>query len=391
MTNRSKALGLATVMAVLVVLVLAGCGNDGKSSAAGMTSYSSGDKAGDNPGLFTVPADQMAHLQLVTVTPRRLERVLRLPGSVAYNAFTTTPVISQVSGPVSRVVVIPGQAVKRGQPMLYVSSPDFAQLRSNYLKARDAHALAHKNYVRAQDLFEHHAIAQRDLEQAESAEVQAQADMEAAEQSLRIMGVNNPEAVLQGKNSPEVAVLAPITGEVVERLVAPGQLLQSGNTQCFTISNMNSVWVMVNVYQQDLAYVHVGDEATIQTDAYPDVFRGKISYLGAALDPNTHTLQARIETQNPKEKLKKDMYVTAMVHAGAIKDALTVPDAALLRNSDNQPFVYVAQDSNKFAQRVVTVGDSEQGLTQVVSGLRPGERVVADGSLFLQFQNALQH
>ncbi len=371
-----------------MVLVLAGCGGD--KSAAHTTSYSVHEAGADTAKLFSVPPEQMSHLRILTVQPMRMERTLRLPGAVAYNAFTTTPVISQVSGPVSRIVVVPGQVVQRGQPMLYVSSPDYAQLRSNYLKARDAHALAHKAYVRAQDLYQHHAIAERDLEQAESAEVQAQADMEAAEQSLRIIGVNDPDALVQGKNNPEVRVLAPITGEVVERLVAPGQLLQAGSTQCFTISDMRSVWVMVNVYQQDLAYVHVGDLATIQTDSYSGVFKGKISYLGAALDPNTHTLQARIETQNPGEKLKKDMYVTALVGAGVVEEALAVPDAAILRNAENEPFVYVSAGENKFAQRLVKLGQEQKGETQVVSGLQAGDRVVADGSLFLQFQNSLQ-
>jgi membrane fusion protein, heavy metal efflux system len=376
--------------ALAAMLLLVACGESAKS-AGSMTSYSSNDNKADTAGVFSLPPDQLAHMQIVTVAPTKIERVLRLPGSVAYNAFTTTPVISQVSGPVSRIAVVPGQVVSRGQPMLFVSSPDFAQLRSNYLKARDAHSLAHKNYVRSKDLYEHHAVAERDLQQAESVESQAQADLEAAEQSLRIMGVSDPDAMVSGKKSPEVAVRAPITGEVVERLVAPGQLLQSGNTQCFTISNMTSVWVMVNVYQQDLSYVHVGDPAVIQTDAYADKFQGKISYLGAALDPNTHTLQARIVTQNPGEKLKKDMYVTALVRAGTINDALAVPDSAVLRTAENEPFVYVAQGDNKFLQRLVKLGESHSGQTQIVAGLQAGDRVVGDGSLFIQFQNALQH
>ncbi len=369
-------------LAVLVAAIGLACSNDRTANAAAKT-------AAEQPRLFTVPKDQLSHIQIFTVQPTSLDRILRLPGTVAYNGFTTTPVISQVSGPVGRIVVVPGQVVRAGQPMLYVSSPDFAQLRSNYIKASDAHALAHKNYARAQDLYAHHAIAERDLQAAESAEVQAQADLEAAEQSLRIVGIVHP-ADLTKARSPEVPVSAPISGEVVERLVAPGQLLQGGNTQCFTISDMRSVWVMVNVYQQDLSAVHVGDLARIQTDAYPDVFTGKISYIGAALDPNTRTLQARVETQNPKEKLKKDMYVSVVLHAGTIKDALAVPDSAVLRNNDNEPFVYVDQGDDKFGERLVKLGQSSEGKIQITSGLKPGDRVVADGSLFLQFQNSLQ-
>ena len=136
---------------------------------------------------------------------------------MAYNSFQTTPVITQVSGPVSRMVVVPGQKVHRGEPMLYVASPDFSQLRTNYLKARDAHALAHKSYVRAQDLYQHHAIAVKDLEQAESAEMQASGDLAAAEAALKVMGVGDPEALAKAPPSFEVPVLAPIAGEVVEQ------------------------------------------------------------------------------------------------------------------------------------------------------------------------------
>jgi cobalt-zinc-cadmium efflux system membrane fusion protein len=379
---RTRIAVITYLAAALIIGVTAGCSQE-------KTAKASSKNADDQPRLFSVPPNQMSHIQIVTVQPSSMERVLRLPGTVAYNAFTTTPVISQVSGPVGRIVVVPGQIVKAGQPMLYVSSPDFAQLRSNYIKASDAHALAHKNYARAQDLYAHHAIAERDLQAAESAEVQAQADLEAAEQSLRIVGITRPSDMVKA-TSPEVSVAAPISGEVVERLVSPGQLLQGGNTQCFTISDMRTVWVMVNVYQQDLANVRIGDAAKIQTDAYPDVFTGKISYVGAALDPNTRTLQARVVTANPHEELKKDMYVNVLLHAGTIQNALVLPDSAVLRNNDNEPFVYVDEGNNKFGERLVKIGPSGDGKTQILSGIKPGDRVIADGSLFLQFQNSLQ-
>ena len=189
--------------------------------------------------------------------------------------------------------------------MLYVASPDYSQLRTNYLKAKDAYSLAQKNYVRSQDLYQHHAIAVKDLEQAESAEVQAGGDVASAEAALKVMGVTDPDAVEKGPSSYEVPVRAPIGGEVVEQLVSAGQLLQPGNTQCFTISDMSTVWVLVNVYQKDLPYVRVGDQVTIQTDAYPDIFRGRISYVAAALDPNTRTLHGPYRHRESRRKAEK--------------------------------------------------------------------------------------
>jgi cobalt-zinc-cadmium efflux system membrane fusion protein len=375
--------GFAAVSAML--LALAACEGPGPNAA-----YSNSSKSSDSAELFTIPQEQMSHVQVLTVQPTTLTRSLRLTGAVAYNSFHTTPVITQVSGPVSRVVVVPGQKVDKGEPMLYVASPDYSQLRTNYLKAKDAYALAQKANARAQDLYQHHAIAEQNLEQAQSAEVQASGDLASAQAALKVMGISDPDALVKAPPSFEVPVRAPIGGLVVEQDVAAGQLLQTGATQCFMISDISTVWVLVNVYQKDLPYVHVGDAVTIQTDAYPDDFHGRISYVAASLDPNTRTLQARIETSNPGDKLKKDMYVVATVNAGTIPNAIALPDAAVLRDSENQPFVYAAASSNQFGRRSVTLSESLNGQTEITSGLKAGDRVIGNGSLFLQFANSLQ-
>jgi cobalt-zinc-cadmium efflux system membrane fusion protein len=377
--------------AVLVTLLAASCARHAADANPAPATSGSGGSDDSRARLFSVPQEQMSHVQVVTVEPTRLRRVLRLPGTVAYNFFETTPVITQISGPVSRILIVPGENVQVGQPMLFVASPDFAQLRTNYLKAKDALALAQKSYARSQDLYQHRVIAQADLEQAESTQNQAQADLQAAEQALKVIGIEHPESLSKDTTMPEVPVLAPIAGEAVERLVSPGQVIQAGATQVFTISNMGSVWVLVSVYERDMGTVHMGDAVTIQTDAYPEEFHGRISYIGAALDPNSHTLQVRIVTQNLGEKLKKDMYVTATIQAGAIPNALTVPDSAVLRDAQNEPFVYVEVSPNQFGERPVTVGENADGKTRVLEGLKTGERVIADGSLFLQFQNSFQH
>jgi cobalt-zinc-cadmium efflux system membrane fusion protein len=376
----------AFVAASAILLLSAGCGGSRPVAPAD----SNGPKSSDNAELFTIPQDQMAHVQVITVQPATLTRILRLTGAVAYNSFRTTPVITQVSGPVAKVVVVPGQKVKQGEPMLYVASPDYSQLRTNYLKAKSAYALAQMAYARARDLYQHKAIAEQNLEQAESAEVQAGGDLAAAQAALKVMGIADPDALVQAPPSFEVPVKAPISGEVVEQDVSAGQLIQPGTTQCFMISDISNVWVLVNVYQKDLPYVRVGDVVAIQTDTYPETFHGRISYVAASLDPSTRTLQARIETNNPGEKLKKDMYVVATVNAGAIPNAIAVPDASVLRDSENQPFVYAAMSSNQFGRRSVTLGESLNGQTQITGGLKAGDHVIGNGSLFLQFANSLQ-
>ena len=368
--------------ASVLTLALAGC--------EGSTPNSTYAKNPNDPELFTIPQEQMSHVQVLTVQPTTLSRTLRLNGAVAYNNFHTTPVITQVSGPVNRIVVVPGQHVKQGEPMLYVASPDYSQLRTNYLKARDAYALAQKAYARALDLYQHKAIAEQGVEQAQSAEVQAGGDLASAQAALKVLGITDPDALVKAPPTFEVPVKAPISGEVVEQNVSAGQLLQTGTTQCFMLSDTSTVWVLVNVYQKDLPYVRVGDSVGIQTETYPQVFHGRISYVAAALDPSTRTLQARIETSNPGEKLKKDMYVVATVNAGKITNAIALPDTAVLRDTENQPFVYVGVSSNQFGRRAVTLGESLNGQTEITSGLKPGDHVIGNGSLFVQFANSLQ-
>jgi membrane fusion protein, heavy metal efflux system len=384
----------APALASSVLMVsLAGCGSGDSESK--MTSYSSSESKAETAALFTVPQEQMPHVQVVSVEKSTLPRVLRLTGAVAYNAFMTTPVFAAIGGPVHELLVTPGETVRQGQPLLTVNSPDYSAARSAYIKARDAFQLAEKFYIRAQGLFEHGAIAEADFQQAESNRNQAQADLQSTEDALRVLGINDPESLVNNppKTTAQIPVLAPVGGEIVERLVGPGQLLQAGATQVFTISDMSTVWVLVNVYQGEVSYVHLGDVVDVSTDSYPEVFHGKISYIATAVDPNTRTLQARIVTENPGKKLKKDMYVTASVNAGSVANALTVPDAAVLHDTENQPFVYVQSSAkqNEFARRVVQLGESHGGRTQITDGLKEGEHVVGDGSLFLQFKNSFQH
>jgi cobalt-zinc-cadmium efflux system membrane fusion protein len=382
--HRSAAnLGITAVMA----LALAAC--SAEKSASEMTSFSSKADKGQTPGLFTIPAEQMSHVQVVTVEASNLPRVLRLTGAVSYNAFNTTPVITQVGGPVSRLLAVPGQRVKKDQALLEVSSPDYSLLFASYLKARDTFRVADKNYDRAKDLYEHHAIAERDLLSAESDRIQAQADLNASLLGLKILGIPKPED-LEKSPTAEIPLYAPIGGEIVERDVAPGQLLQAGVTQAFIISDMSSVWVLANIYQSDLADVKTGDDVTVQTDSYPDAFHGKISFISPALDPTTRTLQARIVVDNPGEKLKNNMYVTATVNAGSTRNAIAVPDASVLRDDENQPFVYVATGSDQFGRRAVEIGASQGGQTQITKGLAPGDKVVGNGAVFLQFANSFQ-
>ena len=389
--RRHSALLLALALSIVAALAAA-CDSGPGASESKMTSYTASEKKADTAQTFHITPEQTAHIEIASAKKESLPRTLRLTGSVAYNAFLTTPVFAAIGGPVHEILVAPGQAVAKGQPLLTVTSPDYSVARSAYIKARDAFALADKMYARARDLFAHGAIAEADLQLAESNRNQAHADLESTADALRALGLHDPEAVAKNpvESTAEIPVTAPVAGEIVERLVGPGQLLQAGATQCFTISDTGSVWVLVNVYQGDLAFIRVGQGVEVATDSYPETFHGKISYIAPSMDATTRTLQARIVAQNPGRKLKKDMYVSAIVRAAAIENALTVPEAAVLRDAENEPFVYVQDAANEFSRRQVVLGEAGNGRVQIKSGLKDGEHVAGNGSLFLQFMNSLE-
>lgn len=361
-----------------LLLTLAGCGGGGANH---MTSFA-GRSKGPHAQYLSVPAAQRGQVRVVQVQAQSLPRTLRLAGTVSYNTFATTPVISQLDGPVTRVVVVPGETVRAGQPLCYVDSPGFSQMRAHFLKARDTARLAGVQLKRARDLYAHHAIALQQLQAAQSQMAQSQADLDAARQALVVLGIKNPAAAGAVTAIP---VLAPVSGEIVSRGVEPGQYVRAGGTQAFLISNLNTVWVLAHVYQRELRWVRPGETATIETDAYPGHFHGRITYIAPEVDPATRTLQVRIVTANPRQELKKGMYVTALIHAGTMAHALVVPAAAVLRNGENQPFVYRQAAPTRFAMQMVSLGITQNGMTQITSGLRAGEPVIAHGSLFLQF------
>src|SRR5580693_1761990 len=189
-------------------LAFAGCGSSPGQSESKMTSYSGTESKADTAALFSVPQDQMGHIQVVAVEKTKLPRVLRLTGNATYNAFKTTPVFSAIGGPVNQILVAPGESVHAGQPLLTVNSPDYSAARSAYIKARDAFLLAEKFFTRAQDLFAHGAISEADFQQAESNRNQAQADLQSSEDTLRVLGINDPESLV--KNPPKTTSQIPV-------------------------------------------------------------------------------------------------------------------------------------------------------------------------------------
>jgi membrane fusion protein, heavy metal efflux system len=379
----------ALVFIALFVWLLAGCNSPKKVDA-----QAPAEGTGVQAALFTVPKEQLAHLRIAPVERTTWYTTVQTTGTVDWDADHTTQAITQVNGPISRILVDLGAKVAAGDPLLYVASPDVSNAISAYKKARNREDLTHRVMDRSKELLDRGAIAVKDFEGAQADYNDAMSDVQSALQALKIFGITQKEiddAQRQGMPiSPELAVRAPIAGAIVQKLVSPGQFIQAGTTVCFVISDVSKVWVQGHVFDHDLASVRVGNAVEESNPALGRSFRGVVSYIGSMVDPATRTTPVRVVTENPQDLLKKDMFVNAVIHTQTQRNILTVPVAAVLHDAQNEPFVYVEQEPDKFAQRQVKVGAQQGGSVEIVSGIQAGDRVVSDGSIFLQFANSYQ-
>jgi cobalt-zinc-cadmium efflux system membrane fusion protein len=380
--------------AVLTALAIGAAGCSRGGAQQNPQRGSSYDAEHPQAVLFTVPPNQLPHLRIMPVRKATWSLTIHTTGTVDWDNNHTTQAISQVSGPIVRILVEPGASVQAGEPLLYVSSPDVASATSAYKKARNRLDLAKRTLDRDKDLVEHHAIPRKDYEGAQADYNDAFTEVQNDLAALKIFGITQQqiaEAERQGLAiSPQLALRAPIAGTVVQRLVLPGQLVQAGATTCFLISDVSTVWVEGHIYDRDLAAVHIGDAVDETNPSFAQVFHGVLAYIGAMVDPATRTTPVRIVTRNPGGRLKKDMFVEAVVHTRTRRGVLAVPTSAVPHNAQNEPFVYVEAAAGKFAQRLVTAGTEQQNETEILSGLKEGENVVAEGSVFLQFANSYQ-
>jgi cobalt-zinc-cadmium efflux system membrane fusion protein len=305
---------------------------------------------------------------------------VRAPARVAFDDLKTSEVTPLVSGKVARVLVREGDVVKAGQPLLAIASPDSSDTAANL--SRDRSQLRGKQTIlaRDEDLYAHKAISLEELQQA-------RLDVEAAQTT-----VHNDEAhaAMTGASSGAAQLLSPIAGTVVARMVSVGDPVQAETTTCFTITDPTAIWVVSQLYQDDLRRVALGDVAKISAPVLDTPVEGKVIYIGASIDADTLTIPVRIAANNPSGLLKQGMYVDAEIVPAKTEEAIVVPTAAVLHDADNLPFVYVQTQPGTFARRHVQLGDQVGDGYAITNGLTDGTQVLTDGALFVQFADSLE-
>ncbi len=337
-------------------------------------------QSAEDRNLFEV--DHPERFQLTRAVPHTVTPELRVTGTVNPDISRNVPVISLASGRVIEINARLGDTVTKGQLLLKVQSADISGAYNDYQQALADEDLARKQFERSKQLYEKGAIAQKDLEIAESAETKAKVTIKTTTEHLRVLGVDPDHP------SPIVEITAPVSGVITDQQVTNAAGVQGlGAPSPFTISDLTHVWIICDVFENDLEDVHIGETADIRLNAYPNrVLHGAISNIGPVLDPNIRTAKVRIEVENPG-LMRPAMFVTATFHGRRKETRATVPATAILHLHDRD-WVYVPLGGKQFRRVEIVGGDMLPGdLQEVISGIAADQQVVANA---LEFQNTVQ-
>src|ERR1019366_6342994 len=325
--------------------------------------------------------DHPEQFPLVTAVEHRSHAALAVTGTVSPDIARTVPVISLASGRIVAIYARLGDEVKKGQLLLKIRSDDISGGFANYQMAKADETLARTQYERAQDLFKHGAIALNDLQIAQDTEDKAKVTLDTTAEHLKLLGSKVDQV------TGIVDITAPVSGVITDQQVTNAAGVQSLGTSPFTISDLSYVWIICDVYENDLASVHIGDPADITLSAYPDrMLQRKVSNFLPVLDPNLRTGKVRIEVQNPG-LLRVGMFVTAAFRGQKEEVNTAVPSSAILHLHDRD-YVYIPTPGNKFKRVEVVGGESlPNGSQEIKSGIKPGVQVVSNA---LAMQNTVE-
>ncbi|MDE1941911.1 MAG: efflux RND transporter periplasmic adaptor subunit [Betaproteobacteria bacterium] len=309
-------------------------------------------------------------------------------GSIAFNDDRTVPVFPAYQGKISAIYTDVGQDVRKGAPLYAVESPDLLQAESTLITTAGVRDLTQRALDRAQQLYGVQGISEKDLQQAISDQQSAEGAYKAARDAVRIFGktdVQINQIVLARRVDAALLVVSPINGRVVSRSAAPGILAQPGTAPApFTVADISTLWMIANVSESDAPALHLGQPVEVSVMAYPGRrFQGKITNIGAAVDPNTHRLAVRAEIGDPRHELRPGMLANFVIQTGAPTHSPAVPVDSVVRENDGSMSVWVTSDHRRFYRRTVTLGLQQDGQYQILGGIQPGESVATEGAIFL--------
>ena len=331
---------------------------------------------------------QVKLIQVGVVEERNFVPKQDAMGSIAFNDDKSVQVFPTYAGKITEVFSDVGRDVEKGQPLYAVDSPDLLQAESTLISAASVRELTTRALDRARQLFEVQGISQKDLQQAISDQQSAEGAYKAARDAVRIFGKSESQidALIANRHiDASLLVRSPISGRVVSRNAAPGTLTQPGTAPApFTVADISLLWMLANVPESNVPMLRAGQSVEVRLMAYPDrLFQGKITNIGAAVDPGTHRVLVRSEVQDAKHELRPGMLANFVIQAGEAKRSPAVPLDGIVREGDGTMTAWVTTDRRRFFKRTVTLGLQQDGAYQILTGLMPGEIVASEGAIFL--------
>jgi len=335
---------------------------------------------------------QLTRLKIEPVGERSFPVERAAVGSIDFNEEMSLQVFTPYQGRIITLFAKVGDEVKKGDTLFTIDSPDLLTAESSLISAAGVSELTSRNLARLRQLYETRAIAQKDLEQAISDQQAAEGAIRAARDSVRLFGKTEADIdriVTERKADPVLVIPSPITGRITARNAAPGLFVQPGNAPApYSIADLTTVWMLANVAESDSPAFRVGQDVRVTVMAFPGrVFEGKISTIGATVDPNTRRVLVRSEIKDPNHELRPGMFANFVISVGDPVTSPAIPFDGVVREGDGTMSIWVTTDRHRFFKRTVKVGLQHDGYNQIVEGVKPGEVVATEGALFIS--NAL--
>lgn len=353
---------------LLSLLIVTRCNNETEKSIADVSSVSN---------TITLTSEQMKEMRVAPVELVPIHEEFTAVGTVSFDENNVVRIYPIVSGSVDQVHVSLGDYVQRGHLLATILSTDITTFQRDYNVAKADQEVAEKNMARANELYKSGMMSEKDFAEARKQYTNAVSDFNEKKQILQLYG-GSPDRL-----DATFRVVAPRSGYIVERNINEGtQIRTDNNTNIFTISDLKTVWIWANVHESDMAKVKEGDQVTVKTIAYPDkTYRGNIKKIGTMLDPASRVIRVRTELENENGELKPEMFATVVISSKTKDEVLSVPQKSIVLENNN---FYVMKEAspNSFEKVLITTGKKFSDFAEVTSGLKVGDKVIVEGSLF---------
>ncbi len=388
-SSRAKAAVTVTLVVIAAVTYWAWPSGVRSKAETGATASADAPRAtARNKDSVDLSDSQLASVKVAPVEDREFPVEKQAVGSIDFDEDMETQVFTPYQGKIIALFAAVGDDVKKGQTLFTIDSPDLLQAESTLIAAAGVLELTTRNLARLRELYKTLAVSQRDLDQGTSDQQTAEGNLRAARDAVRIFGKSDAdiERIIANRSAdPTLVVPSPITGRITARNAAPGLFVQPGSPPPpFVVADINTMWMLANVAENDSPAFRVGQEVKVRLGAFPGrVFDGKITTIGASVDPNTRRVLVRSEIKDPQHELRSGMFANFVIEVAPPIRSPAVPADGVVREGDGTMTVWVTADRRRFTRRKVKIGEQRDGYRQILEGVQVGELVATEGALFL--------